>query len=255
MNISDSSHSLWTDLSQNGWEVSPDIKIDALVVRVDDYESARYIFGQFRQVLAVWASRFKFNSVIIRYGKNRWDFLDVDISASCGCILKHSTQTCLNNASTLWSDSDMNTDVPLMYFSNKEIITPVMYRRGEKILGSNQDICIVRDHDNLHVMTSKSTVLALNELNVDGSETVGRNNADFWQGSDLAQLKQNHRLNGEAPFTMTYLATTDKPKYDLNAIWVELTATYTYFQNEFGIWFRESILQDMKPARRPDLVF
>ncbi|OKH45329.1 hypothetical protein NIES2101_26855 [Calothrix sp. HK-06] len=149
----------------------------------------------------------------------------------------------------------MNTDVPLIYFSNKEIITPVMYRKGEKILGSNQDICIVRDHDNLHVMTSKSTALALNELNIDGSVTVGRNNADYWQGSDLAMLKQNHRLNGEAAFTMTYLATTDKPKYDLNAIWFELTATYTYFQNEFGIWFRESILQDMKPARRPELVF
>lgn len=256
----DLSLNFWEESRQHGWDCIPDCGTDALVVKTSSYVSAMYIFKNFGKVLRSWAIRFGLSFVIIRYGNSVWDFIDVEASVSRKSILRRkSTRNPFlasysrnDVAPTLWSNFEMSVSVPLIYISSDEIITPVMFRIAEGVLGSEKDLCVTRDHDNMHIITSKSTTLA---LNVDGKETVKRNNADYWQGSDLATLKQNHRLHGESEFTMTYLATLDKPKFDKSAIWAKLAVSFKYFQNEYGIWYRRSELHDMQIASCPPIVF
>lgn len=253
MDISEKSSSLWHCLSQCGWELSPDKKSSALVVRVTGKEEAHEVHKKFREVLCAWAFRFSLGSVIIRYGSKKWDFFEVDVDTKSRCASSHYNceNDCFYNASTML-ENVMNTDVPIVYFTSNEIFTPILVRQGDEIQSSEQDICLVRNHDNQNIITSRLAALA---INVDGRETVKRNNADYIQGTDLVIIHQNHRLYGETPFTVTYTATSDKPKYYQDAIWQEITATIHYIQNEFGIWYRKSTLLNMKQVGRPGLVF
>lgn len=103
------------------------------------------------------------------------------------------------------------------------------------------------EHENGQIMLSSSSA---NAMKSDGKEAVKRRTSDFWQSEDLDRLRQHYRDHGSG-FTLTYVASTNKPKFDETAEWARFTTKYDIVEDDFGIVYRVGEIIDLVQIDRP----